>query len=68
MQTFASGDKVNISGMEEIGTYDSQTLGRMEIGAKFGLSVSLSAYVSADYTFGSDYSGYGVDAGLNYAW
>ena len=68
VQTFASGDKVNISGMEEIGTYDSQTLGRMEIGAKFGLSASLSAYVSADYTFGSDYSGYGVDAGLNYAW
>ena len=68
IQTFASGDSVNITGMDSVSTYDSQTLGRMEIGAKFGIASSLSAYVSGNYTFGSDYSGYGVDAGLNYAW
>ncbi len=68
IQTYASGDSVNISGLDAISTYDNQLLGRMELGAKFGLSRSLSAYASANYTFGSDYSGYGIDAGLNYAW
>lgn len=68
IQTYASGDSVQITGLDSIGSYDNRTLGQMEIGAKFGLSHSLSVYTSAHYTFGSDYSGYGVDAGLNYAW
>lgn len=68
IQTYASGDSVNISGLDSVSSYDNQLLGRMELGAKFGLSHTLSAYASANYTFGSDYSGYGIDAGLNYAW
>ena len=68
IQTYASGNSVQITGLDSIRSYDNQTLGQMEIGAKFGLSRSLSAYTSAHYTFGSDYSGYGFDAGLNYAW
>ena len=68
IQTYASGDSVNISGLDSVSSYDNQLLGRMEVGTKFGLSHSLSAYASANYTFGSDYSGYGIDAGLNYAW
>lgn len=68
IQTFASGDSVDISGLSSIATYDTQTLGRMEIGAKFGLFKSWSAYTSGNYTFGSDYSAYGINAGLTYAW
>ncbi len=68
IQTYASGDSVNISGLNDISTYDNQLLGKMELGAKFGLSRTLSAYAAANYTFGSNYSGYGINAGLNYAW
>lgn len=68
IQTFASGDRTRVAGLKETDTYENQTLGRMEIGAKFGLTPALSAYTSANYTFGSEYQAYGVDAGLTYAW
>ncbi len=68
IQTFANGSRTRITGLKQIDTYENQTLGRMEIGAKFGLTPALSAYTSANYTFGSDYQAYGVDAGLTYAW
>ena len=68
IQTYAMGDKTNISTLSSINTYKNQTLGKMEIGAKFGLAPRVSAYTSAHYTFGSDYKAYGVDAGLTYSW
>lgn len=68
IQTYANGGQAKVAGLRQVDTYENQTLGRMEIGAKFGLSPRLSAYTSANYTFGSDYQSYGVDAGLNYAW
>lgn len=68
IQTFASGNRTRITGLKQADTYENQTLGRMEIGAKFGLTPALSAYTSANYTFGSEYQAYGVDAGLTYAW
>ena len=68
IQTFASGDRTRVAGLKGADTYENQTLGRMEIGAKFGLTPALSAYTSANYTFGSEYQAYGVDAGLTYAW
>ena len=68
IQTFASGNRTRITGLKQADTYENQTLGRMEIGAKFGLTPALSAYTSANYTFGSEYQAYGVDAGLMYAW
>lgn len=68
IQTYAMGDKTKISTLSSINTYKNQTLGKMEIGAKFGLTPRFSAYTSAHYTFGSDYKAYGVDAGLSYSW
>ena len=68
VQTFASGNRARITGLKQVDTYENQTLGRMEIGAKFGLTPVLSAYTSANYTIGSEYQAYGGDAGLTYAW
>lgn len=68
IQTFSSGSDMRISMLSSSSSYKNQTLGRMKIGAKFGLSSELSTYLSADYTYGSNYSGYGVDAGLTYSW
>jgi len=68
IQTYASGGRTKITGLKQADTYENQTLGRMEIGAKFGLTPALSAYTSANYTFGSEYQAYGVDAGLTYVW
>ncbi len=68
IQTYANGAKTRITGLHQVETMDNQTLGRMEVGAKFGLTPRLSAYTSANYTFGSDYKSYGVDAGVTYAW
>lgn len=68
IQTFASDARTKITGLRQVDTYENKTLGRMEIGAKLGLTPALSAYTSANYTFGRDYQSYGVDAGLTYAW
>lgn len=68
IQTFASGGRTKIIGLKQADTYENQTLGRVEVGAKFGITPNLSAYTSANYMFGADYSAYGVDAGLTYAW
>ncbi|MCM1322719.1 MAG: autotransporter domain-containing protein [Acetobacter sp.] len=68
IQTYANGGKTKITGLKQADTYKNQTLGKMEIGAKFGLTPALSAYTSANYTFGTEYQAYGVDAGLTYAW
>ena len=68
VQTFASGNETRITNLVKSETSKNQTLGRMEIGAKFGLSPSLSAYTSANYTLGDEYKAYGVDAGLVYSW
>lgn len=68
IQTFANGNETRITSLVKSKSSDNQTLGRMEIGAKFGLSPAFSAYTSAHYTMGDEYKAYGVDAGLVYSW
>ena len=46
---------------------DDATLGRIEIGGRYGLTTNLSAYGWANYTFGSDYDATAFGLGLNYA-
>ena len=67
VQTIVGGDKVRVSGLGKIDTLDDATLGRIELGGRYGLSQSLSAYGWANYTFGSDYDATTFGVGLNYA-
>ena len=46
---------------------DDATLGRIEIGGRYGFTTNLSAYGWANYTFGSDYDATAFGLGLNYA-
>ena len=68
IRTFTNGDSVVISGMNKASTYKDQTLGRVEIGGRYGFTDALSAYAWANYTFGSSYDAYALGAGMSYAW
>ena len=68
IQTVTSGDKVTISGLNKLSTYDDQTLGRIELGGRYGFTDALSAYGWVNYTFGSDYDATAFGVGVNYAW
>ena len=67
MQTIVDGDEVNITGLGKTNTLDDETLGRIELGGRYGFTDQLSAYGWANYTFGSDYDATTVGLGLNYA-
>ncbi len=68
IRTFTNGDSVMITGMNKASTYSDQTLGRVEIGGRYGFTDALSGYAWANYTFGSSYDAIALGAGLNYAW
>ena len=68
VQTFVDGDEVNINGLGKVNTLDDDTLGRVELGGRWGFTDQLSAYGWANYTFGSDYDAATFGLGLNYAW
>ena len=68
IQTLTDDDSVIITGLSKADTYHDQTLGRIEIGGRYGFTDALSAYAWANYTFGSSYDAYALGAGLNYAW
>ena len=68
VQTFVDGDEVNITGLGKVNTLDNDTLGRVELGGRYGFNDQLSAYGWANYTFGSDYDATTFGLGLNYAW
>ena len=68
VQTFVDGDEVNITGLGKVNTLDDDTLGRVELGGRWGFTDQLSAYGWANYTFGSDYDAATFGLGLNYAW
>jgi outer membrane autotransporter protein len=68
IQTITGDDKVTITGLSKADTYHDQTLGRIEIGGRYGFTDALSAYAWANYTFGSSYDAIALGAGLNYAW
>ena len=67
VQTIVDGDEVNITGLGKTSTLDDETLGRIELGGRYGFTDQLSAYGWANYTFGSDYDATTVGLGLNYA-
>ena len=67
VQTLVDGDEVNITGLGKTNTLDDETLGRIELGGRYGFTDQLSAYGWANYTFGSDYDATAVGLGLNYA-
>ena len=67
IQTITDGDEVLISGLGKMEAYHDQLLGRIELGARFGVTESLSGYGWANYTFGSSYGAAAVGIGLNYA-
>ena len=68
IQTLTDDDSVVITGLNKADTYHDQTLGRIEIGGRYGFTDALSAYAWTNYTFGSSYDAFGIGAGLNYAW
>ena len=68
IQTITSGDSVKITGLNKLSTYDDATLGRIELGGRYGFTDALSAYGWVNYTFGADYDATAFGAGLNYAW
>ena len=67
VQTLVDGDEVTITGLGKVNTLDDETLGRIELGGRYGFTENLSAYGWANYTFGSDYDATTVGLGLNYA-
>ena len=67
IQTITDGDEVLISGLGKTEAYHDQLMGRIELGARFGVTESLSGYGWANYTFGSSYGAAAVGIGLNYA-
>ncbi len=67
VQTITDGGEVSISGLGKVESLDDETLGRVEIGGRYGISSVLSAYGWANYTFGSDYDATTFGVGLNYA-
>lgn len=69
VQTFTAGDNVKISGINSnLDTYKDQTLGRVEVGGRFGINDNLSGYVWANYTVGSSYEATAGGLGLSYKW
>ena len=67
VQTIVDGDEVSITGLGDVEALDDATLGRIEIGGRYGFTTNLSAYGWANYTFGSDYDAATFGLGLNYA-
>ncbi|MBQ8785940.1 MAG: autotransporter outer membrane beta-barrel domain-containing protein, partial [Alphaproteobacteria bacterium] len=68
IQTISEDDSVVVTGLKEINTYHDQTLGRIEIGGRLGITNSLYGYGWINYTFGSSYDATALGLGLNYTW
>ncbi len=68
IRTLTGNDKVKITGMDEADTYHDQTLGRIEVGGRYGFTDAFSGYAWGNYTFGSDYQATGAGAGVSYSW
>ncbi len=68
IQTFNGGDNVRITGLRKTSVLKNQTLGRIEVGGRYGFSDYLSAYGWANYTFGSNYTAAALGLGMNYNW
>lgn len=66
IQTFSDGGDVKVTGLRNVNALKNQTLGRIEIGGRYGFSDKLSAYGWANYTFGSDYDASSLGLGASY--
>lgn len=66
IQTFVTGNSVAVNGLNDVDTYDNQTLGRIELGGRYAVDGHLSLYGYLNYTAGSDYDNASVGAGFNY--
>ncbi len=68
VQTITDGDEVRITGLGKVNTLEDQTLGRIELGGRYGFTEQLSAYGWANHTFGDDYKASTFGLGLSYSW
>ena len=68
VRTITDGDEVRITGLSKVDTIDDQTLGRVELGGRYGFTEQLSAYGWANHTFGDDYKASTFGLGLSYNW
>ena len=69
IQTITNGDTAFVSGLGKIdGTYEDQTLFRIEVGGRYDFNESTYGYAWANYTVGSEYDAIAAGLGLNYAW
>ena len=68
VRTITDGDEVRITGLGKVNTIDDQTLGRIELGGRYGFTEQLSAYGWANHTFGDDYKASTFGLGLSYSW
>ena len=68
VQTFNDGDEVKVTGLRKMGVLKNQTLGRLEVGGRYGFSDYFSAYGWANHTFGSHYRASSLGLGTSYNW
>ncbi len=68
VRTLTDGDEVRITGLGKVNTLEDQTLGRVEIGGRYGFTEQLSTYGWANHTFGDDYKASTFGLGLSYNW
>lgn len=68
VQTFGSYGDIHVTGLQEMSSLRDQTLGRVELGGRYGLGNSLSFYGWSNYTFGNDYDAAAFGLGLTYVW
>ena len=67
IQTFVDGDRIQMSGINELDTMKDMTLGKAEIGFSASIGNNLTAFGAAYYAYGKDYDAASVNVGLNYA-
>ena len=68
IQTISTGGKVKIADKEYDDTLENETLGRIELGADAELIRNFSVGAFGNYTFGSEYSAWGVGGNIRYVW
>lgn len=68
IQTFGDSGDVRIDSLRPTNSLRNQTLGRIELGGRYGFGNRLSFYGWTHYTYGSSYDAAAFGIGLNYAW
>lgn len=68
IQTIENGGEVTINDKKHDNTLKNETLGRVEVGADAELSDNMSVGAFGNYTFGSNYSGWGIGGNLRVIW